>query len=184
MKFIETKIKGAYLIGLDKIEDNRGFFARTWCGIEFKEYNLNPNLSQISIAFNKNKGTIRGMHYQLHPHKETKLVRCTRGAIYDVILDLRENSKTFMNWISLEINENNFYMIYVPEGCAHGYQTLENNTEVIYHMSVPYVPEFYHGVRWNDSAFNIKWPYPTNIIISEKDKNYPDFKLAVKEGRR
>ena len=175
MIFIETKLASAFVIELEKVVDERGFFARTWCQKEFKDHGLNPNLSQISIAVNKSKGTIRGMHYQLTPHEEAKLVRCTRGSIYDVIIDLRSNSKTFKQWFSTELTDKNNKMVYVPEGCAHGYQTLEDNTEVLYHMSVAHIPELYRGVRWNEPVFKITWPITEKIIISGKDKNYPNF---------
>ena len=172
MKFTETKLKGAFEIELEPFFDERGFFARTWCQKEFKDHGLNPNLAQISIAFNKKIGTIRGMHYQLPPHSEAKLVCSSRGRIYDVIIDLRPDSKTFKEWFSIELTQDNFKMVYVPEGCAHGYQTLEDNTEVIYQMSVSHMPDLYRGVRWNDPTFGIKWPQTENIIISEKDKSY------------
>lgn len=175
MKFIETFIKNVFVIELEKLEDNRGFFARTWCEKEFKEHGLNPNLSQISIALNKKKGTIRGMHFQLPPHEEAKLVRCPKGSIYDVVIDFRPSSPTFKQWVSTELTSKNHKMVYLPEGCAHGYQTLEDDTEVIYHMSVPHFSELYRGVRWNDPAFGIKWPINENIIISDKDKSYPLF---------
>lgn len=176
MKFTELELKGAYLIELEKFEDKRGFFARTFCKKEFSDNGLDPELSQISIAFNKKKGTLRGMHYMLPPYKEAKLVRCSRGKIYDVIIDLRPESKTFKKWYSTELSQDMPKMIYLPEGFAHGYQTLAHNTEVIYHMSILFVPEYYTGVRWNDPAFKIKWPDVKDRIISEKDNSYPDFK--------
>ena len=174
MRLVETKLKGVYVVELELFEDERGFFARTFCQKEFKTYGLNPNLAQISIAYNKKKGTIRGMHYQLPPHEEAKLVRVSRGAIYDVVLDLRKDSKTFKEWISIELTGKNNKMIYVPPGCAHGYQTLEDNTEVIYHISEFHVPELYRGVRWDDPTIKIKWPEVEKRIISEKDRNYPN----------
>ena len=175
MKLIETKLKGAFVIEPDLIKDERGFFSRLWCQKEFAHYGLNPNLAQISNAYNQKKSTIRGMHFQKSPCEEAKLVRCTSGSIYDVIIDLRPASKTYKQWFSIEISAKSYTMIYVPEGFAHGYQTLEDNTEVIYHMSQFFSLEYYSGVRWNDPAFNIKWPSVENIIISDKDKNYPDF---------
>lgn len=181
MKFTETFIKSVFIIELEKFEDKRGFFARTWCEKEFKEHGLNPKISQISISLNKKKGTIRGMHFQLPPSEEAKLVRCSRGAIYDVIIDLRPQSKTFKKWFSAELTSKNHKMIYLSEGCAHGYQTLEDDTEVIYHMSVPHFSELYRGIRWDDPTFEIKWPITENIIISDKDKSYPfcsDLNLA------
>ena len=175
MKFVKTKLEGAFLIEPELVKDERGFFARLWCQKEFAQHGLNPDLTQISIAFNQKKGTIRGMHFQKSPYEESKLVRCTSGATYDVIIDLRPASKTYKQWVSVEITSKGYKMIYVPEGFAHGYQTLEDNTEVIYHMSQSFAPQYYSGVRWNDPAFNIKWPDTENKIISEKDKNYPDF---------
>lgn len=176
MKFIETKLKGAFVIEPEMNIDERGFFARIWCQRELKSQGLNPNLVQSSIALSKKKGTLRGMHYQLPPHEETKLVRCTKGAIYDVIIDLRPKSKTFKQWFGIKLTAENYKMIYVPEGFAHGYQTVEDNTEVLYLISEFFSPEFYAGVRWNDPAFKIVWPETKNIIISDKDKNCPDFK--------
>lgn len=174
MKFTETTLKGSYIIEMDLIKDNRGFFARYFCTEEFKRHGLNPNLSQISLAFNEKKGTLRGMHFQKKPNEEAKLVRCTTGRIYDVIIDLRRDSSTFKKWFSTELTP--YKMIYLPEGFAHGYQTLEDNTEVTYHMSVPFNAESYTGVRWNDPTFNVKWPFG-EPIISEKDKNYPDWQI-------
>ena len=176
MKLAETKLKGVYVVELELFEDERGFFARTFCQKEFKNHGLNPNLAQISIAYNKKKGTIRGMHYQLPPHEEAKLVRVSRGAIYDVVIDLRKDSKTFKKWVSIELTDKNNKMIYAPAGCAHGYQTLEDSTEVIYHISEFHVPELYRGIRWNDPVFGITWPDQEHSIISKKDKNYLDFK--------
>lgn len=176
MIFTETKLKGVFVIQAEKIEDERGFFARMWCEKEFKAHGLSPNLAQISVAFNKKKGTIRGMHYQKPPHEEAKLVYCTKGKIYDVVVDLRPASKTFKDWFSIEIQSTDYKIVYVPRGCAHGYQTLEDNTDVIYQMSTFFMPEYYAGVRWNDPAFKIKWPYPDDVITSKKDRDYLDFK--------
>lgn len=175
MKFIKTKLEGAYIVEPEKFEDHRGFFARLWCKDEFKKNGLNQNLVQISIAYNFKKYTLRGMHFQKKPFEEAKLVRCSKGSIYDVIVDLRPESKTFKEWISVEISDKNFKMIYVPEGFAHGYQTLTDDAEVIYHMSESFVPDSYSGVRWNDKAFNIKWPFPEEAIMSDKDIKYIDF---------
>jgi dTDP-4-dehydrorhamnose 3,5-epimerase len=175
VKFTETKLSGAYLIELEPITDERGFFARTWCQQEFEAYGLNPNLVQCNISFNKKKGTLRGMHYQVAPHEEAKLVRCTRGAIYDVITDLRPESSTFKQWIAVELTADNLQMLYIPEKFAHGFQTLEDNTEVFYQMSEFYHPECARGIRWDDSAFKLKWALET-MIISMKDKSYCFFK--------
>ena len=175
MKFSETKLKGAFIVETEKVSDTRGFFARTWCKKEFGQNKLNTNLVQISVGFNTKKYTIRGMHYQLNPYSETKLVRCSMGSIYDVIIDLRQDSETYKQWFSVELKAEEYKMVYVPEGFAHGYQTLEDNTEVIYHISEFHYPDYYRGVRWDDPAFGIKWPSSKDVIISEKDKNYSLF---------
>ncbi len=176
MLFHETKLKGAFIIEPERVEDERGFFARTWCKREFETHGLNQNLVQCNISFNKKKTTMRGMHYQVAPHKETKLVRCTKGAIYDVIIDLRPDSHTFKQWISVELTSENRKMIYIPEDFAHGFLTLEDNTEVFYQMSEFYAPECARGIRWNDPAFSIKWPVEVRVL-SNRDQNYPDYKL-------
>ena len=176
MKFIETKIKGAFVIELERLEDERGFFARTWDSNEFTAKGLNPKLAQCSISFNKNKGTLRGMHWQATPHVEAKVVRCTTGAIYDVILDLRPDSPTFKQWFSVELTAENWKELYIPEGVAHGFQALSDNSEVYYQISEYYHPESAKGVRWNDPAFNIKWPLSVTEI-SPKDSAYSDWKL-------
>ena len=174
MIFVETKLKGAYIIEPERLEDERGFFSRTWCKREFEAHGLNPNVVQCNISFNRKKGTLRGMHYQVAPYEEAKSVRCTMGRVYDVIIDLRPNSKTFMQWIVVELTSANRKMIYVPKGFAHGFLTLEDNTEVFYQMSEFYAPECARGVRWNDPAFGILWPAVVTVI-SERDKQYPDF---------
>ena len=173
MKFIETKLKDSFIITPDLIEDERGFFARTFCRLEFEEHGLNSDLVQCNISFNKTKGTLRGMHYQAAPHAEIKLVRCTAGTIYDVIVDMRQESPTFRQWLAVELSEKNRQLLYVPEGFAHGYQTLQPQTEVFYQVSASYHPASERGVRWNDPALGIKWPLPA-IVISKKDSSYPD----------
>jgi len=174
MIFSQTAIPGAFLISLNRIEDERGFFARTFCRSEFTEYGLNPDLVQCSISFNKQKNTLRGMHFQKPPYAETKVVRCTMGSIFDVIIDLRPDSPAFKKWLSFELNDENRSMLYIPQGLAHGFLTLKDNTEVLYQISDRYVPESAGGVRWNDSAFGIEWP-ETPQIISVKDQEYKDF---------
>jgi dTDP-4-dehydrorhamnose 3,5-epimerase len=174
MKFEETSLRGAYLIHLEPIKDERGFFARSWCQDEFEKNGLEGNLTQCSISFNTKKSTLRGMHYQTAPHEETKLVRCTRGAMYDVIVDLRSDSPTFKQWFAAELTAENHLMMYVPKGFAHGLQTLEDNTEAFYQISEKYFPQSAAGVRWNDPAFGIKWPM-TKPILSQKDCEYADF---------
>jgi dTDP-4-dehydrorhamnose 3,5-epimerase len=174
MKFIETKLQGAFIIRPDIIEDERGFFARTFCRREFEDHGLNPDLVQCNISFNKQKGTVRGMHYQAAPHAEAKLVRCTAGAIYDVIIDLRPASSTFKQWLSVELTAENHQLLYVPEGFAHGYQTLRPDTEILYQVSEFYHPTSEQGVRWNDPAFGIEWPLPATAM-SGKDASHPDW---------
>ena len=172
--FVETELPGAYLVEPEKREDERGFFARTWCEREFREHNLNPLTVQCNISFNKRKGTLRGMHYQVAPAAEAKLVRCTQGAIYDVIIDLRQESATFKRYLSVRLTAQNYKMLYVPEGFAHGFQALEDNSEVFYQMSEYYAPQCARGVRWNDPAFGIHWPIVEPILL-DRDRNYPDF---------
>jgi dTDP-4-dehydrorhamnose 3,5-epimerase len=174
MRFIETKLKGAFIIEPEKLEDERGFFARSFCRNEFKEHGLNDNLAQCNISFNKSKGTMRGMHLQVPPKAEAKLVRCTMGAIYDVIVDLQKDSSTYKKHIGVTLTPENRKMLYVPEGFVHGFITLEDNTEVFYQMSEFYAPEFTIGYRWNDPAFNIDWPIDVKVI-SDRDRDYPDF---------
>jgi dTDP-4-dehydrorhamnose 3,5-epimerase len=159
---------------LEKHADSRGFFARTYCEREFDAQNLNFRFVQSSISFNKLKGTLRGMHYQAPPHEEIKLIRCSRGAIFDVIIDLRSESPTFKQHCSATLTEENGKMLYVPGGFAHGFQTLEDNTEVFYQMNEFYAPAYARGVRWNDPAFGIKWPADERIII-DRDRSYSDF---------
>lgn len=174
MRFIETKLGGAFVIEPEIIEDDRGFFARSFCRNEFEAHGLCSSIVQCSISFNKREGTLRGMHYQEPPKAEEKLVRCTMGAIYDVIIDLRPESATYLEWFSLEISSSNRLMLYVPKGFAHGFQTLEDNTEVLYQISEYYDPERKGGVRWNDPAFNVDWPM-TPTVMSREDTEYADF---------
>ena len=174
MIFTETKLKGTFIIQPERLKDERGFFARSWCKREFAAHGLNPNLVQCNISFNKKRGTLRGMHHQVTPHEEAKLVRCSIGAIYDVTIDLRPNSPTFKDWFSVELTAENRKMIYIPEGFSQGFMTLEDNTEVFYQMSEFYAPECARGVRWNDPAFDIVWPEDVKVI-SKRDKEYPDF---------
>jgi dTDP-4-dehydrorhamnose 3,5-epimerase len=174
MIFIETKLNGAFIIEPEKLEDERGFFARTFCRNEFEERGLNPKVAQCSISYNWQKGTLRGMHYQVAPYEEAKLVRCTKGAIYDVIIDLRPSSLTFKQWMAVDLTAENCRMLYIPEGFAHGFQTLEANTEVLYQMSEFYHPEYARNVRWNDQVFGIEWRIE-NPIISMKDQQHSDF---------
>ena len=174
MIFTETKLKGAFIIEISKIEDARGFFGRYWCKNEFANYNLNTNIVQANISVNKQKGTLRGMHFQKNPFQETKLIRCSQGAIFDVIIDLRPQSPTFKQWEGIELTQDNYKMLYIPENFAHGMITLQDNTEVTYLITQFYTPGAEGGIRWNDPAIGIHWPVSPSII-TEKDKNYPDF---------
>jgi dTDP-4-dehydrorhamnose 3,5-epimerase len=174
MQFIPTSLLGTYIVDPQKLEDERGFFARTWCQQEFVDQGLDSNLVQCSISFNKKRGTLRGMHWQMHPFAETKLVRCTQGAIYDVIVDLRPNSETFLQWTAVHLTAENRKALYVPKGFAHGFQTLTDNTEVFYQMSDFYVAEAARGFRWDDPSFKIDWPEEISII-SQRDQEYSDF---------
>lgn len=172
MKFSEIPLKDAYCIELDPVEDERGFFARSWCVNEFKNHGLNPNLVQCSVSFNHKKGTLRGLHFQSKPHDETKLVRCTMGAIYDVVVDLRPDSPTFKQWFGVEMTSKNRKAMYVPEGFAHGFQTLEDDTEVFYQMSEYFHPESARGVRYDDPDIGIEWPI-SKMTISPADNSLP-----------
>ena len=183
MIFIETKLRGAYVVEPELHMDERGFFARTWCQREFSEHGLNPRLVQCSASFTRRKGTLRGMHYQAEPHQEAKCVRCIRGAIYDVAIDLRPASPTFKHWVALELTADNRRMLYIPEGMAHGFLTLEDDTEIAYMMSEIYALQCARGVRWNDPAFGVEWPFSVTVI-SERDASYPDFaQECVAEGK-
>jgi dTDP-4-dehydrorhamnose 3,5-epimerase len=174
MTFHETKIPGVLEIHIEPKRDGRGFFARTWCQKEFEDRGLDSRQVQCSVSLNTRKGTLRGMHYQVTPFPETKVVRCTQGAIYDVILDLRPQSSTFREWVAVVLTAEERNMIYVPKGCAHGFLTLKDETEVFYQISEFYDEKSARGVRWDDSAFRIVWP-DTVEVISERDRTYPDF---------
>lgn len=173
MNFRPLSIAGSYLVEPEALADERGFFARTFCSETFADNGLNPNLRQCSISFNVSRHTLRGMHYQLPPHEEAKLVRCTQGAAYHVILDLRDESENYLQWASAELSAENRNMIYVPEGVAHGFITMQDATEIFYQMSEVYSPESAAGVRWDDPAFGIAWPAEP-AVISERDNGYPD----------
>jgi dTDP-4-dehydrorhamnose 3,5-epimerase len=175
MIFTETELRGAYVIDLDRREDERGFFARAWCADELAARGLSARIAQCNVSYNGSEGTLRGMHYQAAPHGEVKLVRCTRGAIYDVIVDLRRDSTTYKHWTGVTLSAENRRALYVPEGFAHGYQTLEAGTETFYFVSEFYAPEAERGVRWDDPAFAIRWPDTERRTISEKDRSWPDY---------
>ena len=171
MLFTELEIAGVYVIELQKHQDERGFFARTWCREEFAKQGLHLEYVQQNISYNKKRGTVRGMHYQIAPYEEIKLVSCIKGAIYDVVVDLREQSATYGQWLGIELNDVNNKILYIPKGIAHGFQTLADETTVFYQMSDFYQPESARGIAWNDKKTNIDWPIKEGIIISEKDKN-------------
>ncbi len=173
MKFTPTKIAGVWLVDLERHADERGWFARTWCAEEFAAHGLPTAFSQCSASFNRRRGTLRGMHYQIAPHQETKLVRCVRGAMFDVALDLRPASATFQQWVGAELTAESGRALFIPEGCAHGFQTLVDDTEVFYQIVGEYHPASGRGVRWNDPAFEISWPSEPNLTLSERDRNYP-----------
>lgn len=175
MIFRETRLSGAFIIEMERRIDFRGSFARAWCAEEFRSHGLSVAMVQGNTAHSRSKGTIRGMHLQRAPFEEAKLIRCIRGSVYDVIVDLRPQSNTFRQWIAIELDETSNMMVYVPEGFAHGYQTLRDNSEVFYLVSQFYAPDYEMGFRYNDPAFNITWPYVEKVIISEKDKTWPDF---------
>jgi dTDP-4-dehydrorhamnose 3,5-epimerase len=176
LKFIETPLKGAYLIHPELITDERGFFARSWCEREFRAHGLDPRIAQSNISYNRGKGTLRGMHYQAPPFEEDKSVRCSRGAIHDVIIDLRPDSESFGKHFGVTLTAENRTMLYIPKGFAHGFLTLEDDTEVFYQMSEFYAPDYARGIRWNDPAFGIVWPGEVRVL-SEKDRSYPDIHL-------
>lgn len=175
MKFSQTKLSGTYVVELEKREDSRGFFARTFCANEMTEHGLESKIVQTNMSRTMKKGTVRGMHFQTTPHQETKLVRCTRGSIYDVIIDIRPDSPTYKQWFGVELSAQNHTMLFVPRDFAHGFITLEDDCEVMYEVSEFYSPGFEGGIRYNDPAINIVWPIPVSDV-SEKDASHPDFK--------
>ena len=174
MTFEPTSVEGAWVLGVERHADERGYFARLWCASELAERSLAARLEQCSLSYNRAAGTIRGMHYQAAPREEAKVVRCIRGAIYDVLLDLRPSSPSFRRWFARELRPETGLALYVPEGVAHGFQTLSDDAEVLYMISEAYEPSLARGVRWNDPAFGIEWPAPPTVI-SERDRAYPDF---------
>jgi dTDP-4-dehydrorhamnose 3,5-epimerase len=174
MKFTPTDIQDVFVVDLEKREDDRGFFARGFCAREFESHGMIPQVVQANISYNRYKGTMRGMHYQVSPCEETKFLRCTKGSIYDVIIDMRPDSPTYCKWFGVELTDKNYKMLYVPRNFAHGFQTLEDDTEVMYLVSEFYAPETERGVRYNDPRFNIQWPLPVTQI-SDKDAKWPDY---------
>jgi dTDP-4-dehydrorhamnose 3,5-epimerase len=175
MRFRETGIPGAVIVELEPFVDERGTFARVWCADEFADAGLTATLSQCSLSRNPHAWTLRGMHYQVAPHEEAKLVRCTRGAVFDVVLDLRDGSATFGTWLGVELNAGVGDALFIPEGCAHGFQTLVDDSDVLYMISEPYAPEAARGVRYDDPAFRIEWPRASGLTISDRDRAWPDY---------
>lgn len=178
MTFQETSLPGAFLITPERKEDERGFYARTFCRDEFAAYGLDPELTQAGLSFNRRAGTLRGLHYQADPFGQTKLVRCSQGAIFDVIVDLRPESKTCGKWFGCELTAADQTMLFVPVGFAHGFQTLVDATEVCYHMGSNYVPEADRGLRWDDPALGIRWPECSHRTLSPRDASYPDWSIG------
>ncbi|WP_020592690.1 dTDP-4-dehydrorhamnose 3,5-epimerase family protein [Kiloniella laminariae] len=176
MKFLSTDIKGLFLCELEPISDERGFFSRAFCGKEFSEKATDFTVSQINLSGNVNRGTLRGLHYQGVPVPDPKVVRCIRGAVWDVVVDLRQNSPSYLKWIGAELTADNRKAFVIPGGCAHGFLTLEDNSELLYLMGADFVPELARGQRWDDPAFGIEWPEKP-LVISERDANYPDYVL-------
>ena len=177
MRFTPTQLEGAFIVELDRIEDERGFFARSWCAAEFESHGLDARTVQCNISFNRKRGTLRGMHYQNPPHEEAKLVRCTQGAIYDVVVDIRADSPTYRQWVGVELTAESRRMLYVPKGFSHGFQTLADDSEVFYQMSEAYCPEAAAGFRHDDPAVSIAWPVGRKIV-SDKDMALPPLGAA------
>lgn len=175
MKFVPLTIPGAFRVEPEPVVDERGHFARTWCAREADAAGLDPRVVQCGVSMNRRKGTLRGMHYQAPPHEESKLVRCSQGAIFDVLLDLRKDSPSYLKWDAVELSSENGLLVYIPKGVAHGFQTLVDDTEVVYQMSEFHHPESAAGVRWDDPAFGITWPLPA-VVLSGRDASYPDFR--------
>jgi dTDP-4-dehydrorhamnose 3,5-epimerase len=177
VRFLPTRLPGAFVIEQERNADARGFFARTWCAQELRDHGLEPALAQCSVSFNERKGTLRGLHYQAPPFTEVKIVRCTRGALYDVAVDLRSDSPTFGQWVGVLLTENDGRALYVPRGCAHGFLSRADATEAEYQISTPYAPQAARGLRWDDPFFEVEWPGAVEVI-AERDRNYPDVDVA------
>ena len=175
MQFEETELRGAFVIDVDRLEDERGFFGYTFNSDDFAAHGLETRIVQENISYNARRNTLRGMHYQVAPDAQPKLIRCTQGAVYDVVIDLRPDSATHRNWIGVELTAENHRMIYVPAGFAHGFQTLQDHTELLYLMFAPYAPASARGVRWDDPAFGVEWPAADDRIINERDRTYSDY---------
>jgi dTDP-4-dehydrorhamnose 3,5-epimerase len=183
LRFLPSELPGAWVIEQERHADERGFFARTWCAEELMRQGLETSLAQCSVSFNHRRGTLRGLHYQAPPFTEVKIVRCTRGALYDVAVDLRPDSPTFRKWVGVELTEENGRALYVPRGFAHGFYALADGTEVAYQISAPFVPEAARGVRWNDPFVGVVWPGPVEVM-AVRDREYPDTDAAQLDGLR
>jgi dTDP-4-dehydrorhamnose 3,5-epimerase len=169
----ETEVIGCHVVEVERLEDDRGFFARTFCMDEFAKRGLNPCVAQCSVSYNASAGVLRGLHYQAAPHQEAKLVRCTRGRVFDVAVDLRSMSQTYRGWTGVELTEDNHLALYIPEGCAHGFLTLEADCELFYQISTPYRPELSRGIRWDDPLLAIDWPSAPQLTVSARDRSLP-----------
>jgi len=178
MIFTETKLKGAFIVDLKPFKDERGFFARAWCQREFEEHGLSGDIKQVNLSYNIKKGTLRGMHYQIQPYGEAKMVRAVRGALYDVIIDLRPDSPTYLQWIGVELSADNHRLLYVPENFGHGFQTLTDDADALYQVSEFYTPGAERGIRYDDPTFKIEWPLPISVI-SDKDRSWADYQEAA-----
>ena len=178
MIFKETPLAGAYVVDLKRLEDPRGFFARAFCADEFKAHGMVPDVLQANLSWNEKRGTLRGMHYQLAPYQETKFIRCVRGSLYDIIIDLRPDSPTFGKSFGIELTADNRTALFVPRDFAHGFITLQDDTEAIYMVSQTYQPGSEAGIRWNDPGFKLSWPMEP-VVISDKDANWPDYEVTL-----
>jgi dTDP-4-dehydrorhamnose 3,5-epimerase len=178
MRFHATPLTGVWLIEPERLTDERGFFARSWCREEFAAHDVSHDWVQCNISYNRHRGTLRGLHFQAAPRAEAKLIRCTRGALFDVVVDVRPQSLNFGRWVGFELSADNHHMLYVPEGFAHGFQTLADDTEVFYQMSESYSPEAARGIRWDDPFLGIDWPQCAHRIISPRDLRHPEFSLC------
>lgn len=183
MRFLATPLPGAFVVEVEPRTDERGFFGRSWCAEEFAAHGLDPAAAQVNVLFSHHRGTLRGMHLQAAPHEEAKLVRCTRGAIFDVAVDLRPASPTYCRWFGVELTADDYRMLYVPKGCAHGFLTLEDRVDVTYMASTPFAPAHAHGVRFDDPAFSIAWPIPV-LTVNEKDRSWPLYAPTTREEGR
>jgi len=175
MKFSSVNVEGVFVVELAPAADDRGFFARAFCEKEFMEHGIDVRLIQANISYNRQRGILRGLHWQVSPYEEAKLVRCIKGSIFDVVVDVRPESRTYKNWYGIDLTSTNRQALFIPGGCAHGYQVLEDDTEVFYQVSAPYVQEAEKGARWNDPSFGIEWPINEGVILSPKDRGWDDF---------